>query len=56
MVLDVQECGLGGGELQGLTLYSTLPDLEAIVGVAIVNSGQFNVVIVVDVVVVAIVF
>jgi len=56
MVFDVEECGVGGGELRGLTLYSTLPDLEAVVGVVIVKSGQFNVVVVVDVVVVAIVF
>ena len=56
MVLDVEECGLGGGGLQGLTLYSTLPDFEAVLGVAIVKSGHFNVIVVVDVVVVAIVF
>jgi hypothetical protein len=41
MLLDVEECGLGGVELRGLTLYSTLPDLEALVGVVIVKSVKF---------------
>ena len=42
----------GGGEPRGLTLYSTLPDLETVVGVVVVKSGQFSVVVVVDVVVI----
>ncbi len=54
--LDAEECGLGGGELQGLTLYLTLPDLEAGVCVNPVKSGQFILVVVVDVVVVATAF
>jgi len=57
MVLEVEECGLGRGELRGLTLYLTLPNLEAVVGVVIGKSGQFNAVVdVVAVVVVATVF